>query len=179
MFRNEWPWHPDRVPDGLPLRQSWGWLFAPDGRCLVLIDTEDWLPLLPGGTIEPDLDGADPVASLARRVLEESQVSFADPHYLGYVYDAEGAVYGGAGPCARARFTARIIRIGPAAPDPASGQTLLRLLAPAHQMVEQFDWGEQVHQQADAAERVAREEWGLRLSPEATITQVPLTGVSE
>ncbi len=48
----QWPWRPAPVPEGLPLKQAWGWLFVPDGRCLVLLDTEDWLPLLPGGTIE-------------------------------------------------------------------------------------------------------------------------------
>lgn len=173
----QWPWHPEPVPEGLVLRQSWGWLFAADGRCLVLIDTEDWLPLLPGGTIEPDADGGDPFAALARKAVEEGQASFADPHYLGYVYDAEGAVYGGIGPCARAGLAARITHIGPAAPDPASGQTLLRLLAPAHQAVELFGWGEQAYRQADAAERLARDAWGLRLAPGATTAEIPLAGV--
>lgn len=173
----QWPWHPVAVPDGLPVQQSWGWLFVPDGRCVVLIDTEDWHPLLPGGTIEQAADGGDPAATLEREAAEEAQLALADPRHLGYVYDAEGAVYGGIGPCARVRMTARVTRIGPAAPDPASGQLLLRLLAPAHQAVDLFGWGEHAHRQAETAERTAREQWGLRFAPSPGISEIPAGGM--
>ncbi|MGW0731769.1 NUDIX domain-containing protein [Streptomyces sp. NPDC002851] len=172
----QWPWHPDPVPARLPVKQAWGWLFVPDGRCIVLIDTEDWLPLLPGGTIEPDADGGSPLAALEREAAEEAQLSLADPVYLGYVYDAEGAVYGGIGPCARVRMAARVTQVGPAAPDPASGQTLLRVLAPPQRAVELFGWGEQAQMQAKAAERIARDRWGLPAASDVAVREIPAEG---
>ncbi|MGX1909337.1 hypothetical protein ACWIID_10775 [Streptomyces phaeochromogenes] len=165
------------MPGGLAMMQAWGWLFVPDGRCVVLIDTEDWWPLLPGGTVEQLADGGDPVATLKREAVEQAQVSCVDPQYLGYVYDDEGAVHGGIDPCARVRMAARVTQIGPAAPDPATGRMLLRLLAPAQQAVELFGWGEQAHLHAAAAERLAIERWGQRPAPGATVSEIPAAGV--
>ncbi|MFJ1831220.1 NUDIX domain-containing protein, partial [Streptomyces sp. NPDC088178] len=60
------PFHPRPVPDGLTVRQSWVWAFAPDGRGLVLLEPDTGAACLPGGT--PDLaDHADPEATLIRK----------------------------------------------------------------------------------------------------------------
>ncbi|MDN3025667.1 hypothetical protein [Streptomyces sp. S.PB5] len=172
----QWPWHPAPVPSALPIRQVWGWLFVPDGRCAVLLDTTYWLPLLPGGKIE-QADGGDPTRCLIRETREEAQAALADPCYLGYVYDAEGTVFGGGGPYARVRYAARVTHIAAAAPDPA-GRSLLRLLAPPRQAVELFGWGEQAHLQAEAAERIACDRWGLRLTPGAKVEEIPRQGMA-
>ncbi|MEU9334173.1 hypothetical protein AB0D49_13595 [Streptomyces sp. NPDC048290] len=160
------------------MMQAWGWLFVPDGRCVVLIDTEDWWPHLPGGTVNQHADGGDPVATLKREAVEQAQVSCVDPQYLGYMHDDEGAAHEGTDPCSRVRMAARVTQIGPAAPDPATGRMLLRLLAPAQQAVELFRWGKQAHLHATAAEWLAIERWGLRPAPGATVSEIPAAGVA-
>ncbi|MFJ4685336.1 hypothetical protein [Streptomyces sp. NPDC088789] len=60
-----WPWHTTAVPAGLPLTQCWGWLFAPDGRALVLIGRDTGSACLTGGTLAPG-DAGDPAVALRR-----------------------------------------------------------------------------------------------------------------
>ncbi|MET7800486.1 NUDIX domain-containing protein [Streptomyces decoyicus] len=173
----EWPWHENEpVPGPLPVTQCWGWLFVPDGRCLVLIDTRRRLPMLPGGTVETQ--DADAAQTLQREAHEEAHLVLGPTHYLGYLHDTTSDAYSGIGACARVRMTGAITRIGPSAPDPATGATMLRLLATPHRVVELFGWGEQGRQQADAAIRAATGLWNYPIAPPSTdIQQVPFEGL--
>ncbi|MEV3857650.1 NUDIX domain-containing protein [Streptomyces sp. NPDC050095] len=175
----QWPWTPaDELPEQLPVRQSWGWLLHPhDGRCVVLLDEQDHLPLLPGGTIEADLDHSDPYAALVREAAEEAQLAIGPGQLLGYVFDADGTFYGGMGPCVRARLAAPLTHIGAAAADPSTGRRLVRLLAPPHQAVDLLGWGDGAHGQAEAALRAARDLWGIRPAAHAPVELIPAEGV--
>ncbi|MFI7274039.1 NUDIX domain-containing protein [Streptomyces sp. NPDC049879] len=172
-----WPWHPGpELPAALPHVQSWGWLFAPDGRVLLMVHPTERLVVLPGGTLDP-CDGGDPGAALVREAAEEAAATVADPQVLGYVHDATGARHG-LGPCARVRMTARILQIGPAAPDPATGHTYPRLLATPAQAAELLGWGPSAVAQAEAATAVAAERWGIPGAPASAVSEVPVTGLS-
>ncbi|WP_406336313.1 hypothetical protein OG814_31985 [Streptomyces zaomyceticus] len=174
----EWPWHEgEDVPDHLKVLQSWGWLFIPDGRCIVLIDTVHMLPVLPGGSVE-DEDHGDPSATLKREAAEEAQLALGPAHYLGYLHDETSGAYDGLGPRARVRMAASVTRIGGSAIDPATGATMIRLLAAPHRIVELFGWGEQGHRQADAAIRAARDLWGYPQASSPTVSEIPLEGGS-
>jgi hypothetical protein len=47
--------------------------------------------------------------------------------YLGYLYDHDALIHGGT-PVARARYAARLVRLAPSRPDPATGREWRRLL---------------------------------------------------
>ncbi|MFE6490714.1 NUDIX domain-containing protein [Streptomyces sp. NPDC057748] len=172
----DWPWHPDRVPDQLPVPQAWGWLFMPDGRVVVVIDPADPLAMLPGGTVETT--DASPEAALVREAAEEAQLTLplGRIERLGWVYDATGAVHGGIGECARLRLAAPITAIGPSATDPASGRRYARLLATPEQAAALLGWGDQGYQQATQAARLAHEQWGTPLAAPSPITEIPTEG---
>ncbi|MFC9228304.1 NUDIX domain-containing protein [Streptomyces decoyicus] len=173
----EWPWHEgEPVPGHLPVTQCWGWLFVPDGRCLVVIDAPRRLPMLPGGTVEKQ--DLDPTQTLHREAHEEAHLVLGSTHYLGYLHDTTSGSYGDINACARVRMAGVVTRIGPSAPDPATGATMLRLLATPHRIVELFGWGEQGRRQADAATRTANSLWGFPVAPEsADIQEIPLEGI--
>ncbi|MCZ0204463.1 NUDIX hydrolase [Streptomyces sp. UMAF16] len=133
---HHWPWHGGPAPAGMPVRQCWGWLFAPDGRVLTLLDPANGAACLPGGTPEPQ-DQGDPATTLTREVAEEAAARISDPVLLGYLPDEHAS----SGPCARVRMAARLTDVGPSRPDPATGQTYVRALATPEQVTELFDWG--------------------------------------
>ncbi|MFJ2272231.1 NUDIX domain-containing protein [Streptomyces sp. NPDC087849] len=174
----EWPWHPDRVPDQLPVPQAWGWLFMPDGRVVLVIDPTEPLATLPGGTVEPA--DASPEAALVREATEEAQLTLAPGKIerLGWVYDATGDVYGGIGECARLRLAAPITAVGPSATDPASGRQFARLLAAPEQAAALLGWGDQGYQQAAQAARLAHERWGIPPAAPSPITELPAEGIA-
>ncbi|MFD9265464.1 NUDIX domain-containing protein [Streptomyces goshikiensis] len=90
-------WHPGPVPAHLPVRERSGWLFAPDGRVLLLIARATGAAHLPSPTAGPT----------------------AGAHPLGYRHEA-----GAAGPTrADARTAARLTALPPAA-DPAYARLL-------------------------------------------------------
>lgn len=173
-----WPWHPDRVPDRLPVPQAWGWLFVPDGRVVLVIDPAEPLATLPGGTVEPT--DASPEAALVREAAEEAQLTLArgKAERLGWVYDATGDVYGGIGECARLRLAAPITAAGPSAIDPASGRQFARLLVAPEQAAALLGWGDQGYQQAAQAARLARKQWGIPLAVPSPITELPSEGIA-
>lgn len=73
-------WHTGAVPEGLPVRQVYGFLFSRDGRLLIRVDGTKHS--LPGGKPEPgELAYAD---ILRRETLEEVTINIEEPHYLGY-----------------------------------------------------------------------------------------------
>ncbi|MEU9143371.1 NUDIX hydrolase [Streptomyces sp. NPDC048349] len=109
-------WHAGPVPARLPVRDGRGWLFAPDGRVLLLIARATGAAHLPPPTAAP-VAGAFP---------------------LGYRYGdgGRGDGPGDAETGAHARTAARLTGLPPAA-DPAYA----RLLATPEQVRELSDWG--------------------------------------
>ncbi|MFF0429041.1 NUDIX domain-containing protein [Streptomyces sp. NPDC004520] len=133
---HHWPWRSEPVPSGMPVRQCRGWLFAPDGRVLVLLDPANGSARLPGGTPEAE-DRGDPAATLIREAAEEAAVRISAPVLLGHLPDERH----GSGPCAHVRMAAALTHVGPSRPDPATGRTRVRALATPEQVLELFDWG--------------------------------------
>ncbi|WP_394426490.1 NUDIX hydrolase [Streptomyces sp. SGAir0957] len=140
--RHHLPFHPRPVPDGLTVRQSWVWAFAPDGRVLVLLEPDTGAACLPGGTPEPT-DHADPEATLIREAREEAAAKLASTQYIGYLSDPHE-------PCSRVRYAATLARLGPAPVDPATGRTYVRILATPEQALDLFDWGPPAFDQLQA-----------------------------
>ncbi|WP_258308929.1 NUDIX domain-containing protein [Streptomyces sp. NWU339] len=70
--RHHFPFHTGPAPEDLPVHQVWGWLFAPDGRVLVLLEPDTGAACLPGGT--PELqDRGDPLLNCAGRPARRPQ----------------------------------------------------------------------------------------------------------
>jgi 8-oxo-dGTP pyrophosphatase MutT (NUDIX family) len=170
-----WPWRPgEQVPAGLPVKQCWGWLFAPDGRVLTLVNPRDGAVSLPGGSLEPE-DRGDPAAALAREAAEEAQAVIAAPRYLGYLYDRVGATNGGR-ECARVRMAAALSSVGPTAPDSASGRHYRRLLVAPGLAVELLGLGPTGLRQAQAAVRSAARHLGVPAAANEVIEELPSGG---
>ncbi|GAA3043680.1 hypothetical protein GCM10020229_63690 [Kitasatospora albolonga] len=170
-----WPWRPgEPVPQGLPVKQSWGWLFVPDGRVLTLVNPRDGVVSLPGGSLEPE-DAGDPALALAREAGEEAQAVIGTAHYLGYLYDRIGSANGGH-ECARVRMAAPLHAVGPTAPDPASGRHYRRLLVAPGLAVELLGWGGPGLRQARAAVEVAVRQLGIPTAANETIEELPADG---
>ncbi|MER5866460.1 hypothetical protein [Kitasatospora sp. NPDC002040] len=172
-----WPWRPgEEVPEGLPVKQSWGWLFVPDGRVLTLVNPRDGVVSLPGGSLEPE-DAGDPGVALAREAAEEAQAVIGSAHYLGYLYDRIGSANGGH-ECARVRMAALLRAAGPTAPDPASGRHYRRLLVAPGLAVELLGWGAPGLRQARAAVDLAVRRLGVPSAAEETIEELPAAGLA-
>ncbi|WP_436775029.1 NUDIX domain-containing protein [Yinghuangia sp. YIM S09857] len=170
-----WTWHPDEpVPPGLPTRQSWGWLFAPDGRALVLAAPDGCLNM-PGGTVEPD--DTDALATLRREAYEEAGAVLAETAYVGYLLDHQGLMYGGE-PSARVRTAARLASLGPAAVDPATGSTWRRLLASPRLIASLLGGGDASVAEARDAQRAAHERLDVPICDAWTLEEVPKEGVA-
>lgn len=150
-------WHETPVPEGLAVTQVYGWLIDPqDGRVLLQERAAEGLYNLPGGRPEP-CDGGDPLRTLVREALEESQVHIDVDRavYLGYqtvVGDAQRPY-----PYAQLRYAAPILRYEPIAPDPdTDGEMYRRYLTSFGHAPRLLDWGTHGHQQAEAAQRAGR-----------------------
>ncbi|WP_406206677.1 hypothetical protein OH807_33300 [Kitasatospora sp. NBC_01560] len=170
-----WPWRPgESVPAGLSVKQSWGWLFAPDGRVLTLVNPKDGIVSLPGGSLEPEDDG-DPGSALAREAAEEAQAEIGAPYYLGYLYDRVGSANGGH-ECARVRMAAALRAVGPSLPDPASGRHYRRLLVAPGLAVELLGWGAPGLRQARAAVSAGVRWLGVPGAANEMIEELPVEG---
>ncbi|MFE0465475.1 hypothetical protein ACFW1A_40125 [Kitasatospora sp. NPDC058965] len=170
-----WPWRPgEEVPEWLPVKQSWGWLFAPDGRVLTLVNPKDGIVSLPGGSLEAE-DHGDPAAALAREAAEEAQAVIGPAHYLGYLYDRIGSANGGH-ECARVRMAAPLRAVGPSRPDPASGRHYRRLLVAPGLAVELLGWGTPGLRQARAAVQCATGLLGVPELANEVIEELPEAG---
>ncbi|MGW3387426.1 NUDIX hydrolase [Streptomyces cinereoruber] len=140
--RHHFPFHTGPAPEHLAVCQAWGWLFAPDGRVLVLLEPDTGAACLPGGTPEPQ-DSDDPQVTLRREALEEAAARFDEPLLLGHLTDPGE-------PHIRLRYAAALTRLGFPPVDPATGRTYLRILATPEQALELFDWGEPAAEQLTA-----------------------------
>ncbi|GAA1101882.1 NUDIX domain-containing protein [Nocardiopsis composta] len=146
-------WHEAvQPPEGMQVRQVYGYIFDALGRTVVLCDDGRWN--LPGGTPEPE--DADREATLSREVWEEVQVEIADPVYLGF----QEVRRAGSEPYAQLRMAARLSRLGPRAADPDKGRVHVRRLSPLPEAMELLGWGTAAEGQAKAAAHAAAG-WGL------------------
>ncbi|MFD5108675.1 NUDIX domain-containing protein [Streptomyces cinereoruber] len=161
--REHFPFRPAPVPEGLPVRRSGGWLFAPDGRVLVLLDPGTGAARLPGGAPGP-VDHGDPWAALVRGAGEEAAVAAARPLYLGHLLGPDGAY-------ALVRHAAVLTRVGPPPADPAAGRAPVRVLATPEQALELFDWGPHGAAQLAAVHR-ARTLLGVPRADRRAVTEL-------
>ncbi|MFA5798340.1 MAG: NUDIX hydrolase [Patescibacteria group bacterium] len=146
-------WHTQPVPDGMRIRQVYGFCFDTHGR--LLMRSEGAKHSLPGGRPEADEDLA---ATLTRECYEEVHAVIKRPVYLGYqqVDDQNGEP-----PYAQVRMVALIAEIREARPDPDTGRTYGRLLTSAARAGELLDWGELGRIQSSAAAIVAATKFGV------------------
>lgn len=145
-------WCTSEVPDGLPVRQVYGFLFATDGRLLIRVDGAKHS--LPGGRPEP---GESAYSDIIRReTLEEVTVEIDEPLYLGYQCVDDGIT-----PYAQVRMASRITTVHPPAPDPDNGRLYRRLLVHPSKAGDLLNWGESGHLQAAAAAEMAISALGL------------------
>ncbi|MGW9370683.1 NUDIX domain-containing protein [Streptomyces xanthophaeus] len=146
-------WHPGPVPARLPVGERSGWLFAPDGRVLVLVARATGAVHLPSPAAGP-VSGAFPLgyrcADRAARAGTE-----ADQARTGAVH---------------ARTAARLTSVPPAA-DPAYA----RLLATPEQVRELSDWGPAGHHEL-AAVHAARGHLSLPAPVRTPPTELPAEG---
>lgn len=148
-------WITAPVPDDLPVRQVYGFLFDTEGR--VLVQDDEGYHNLPGGKPEA---GEDFQATLFRESVEESQVEIGKAAYMGYVRVEEP----GTEPYAQVRMTARITRFLDRAPDVSTGRLLRRLMTTVEHAPKLLAWGDNGFAQAESAADVAREDLGISLA---------------
>lgn len=137
-------WHP-RTPNAHEeeaVRQVWGWLTDPQGRVLVVLD-HNLAPGLPGGRPEP---GESPDATLAREAMEEASAKHGPPTVVGF----QKVTTPGHRPYLQLRMTAPLRELGPAAPDPDTGEIYRRVLVPAAHANLLLGWGPEGDAQATA-----------------------------
>ncbi|MFJ3786046.1 NUDIX domain-containing protein [Streptomyces sp. NPDC090093] len=164
--RDHRPFHPVPVPDGLPVRASSGWLFAPDGRVLILLDPDTGAARLPGGATEA-ADHGDPWAAPAREADGAASATAARPLYLGHLLAPDGPD----GPYALVRHAAALTRLGPPSVDPVTGRAPVRVLATPEQVRELFDWGPHGDEQLAAVHR-ARALLGIPRAARQAVTEL-------
>jgi 8-oxo-dGTP pyrophosphatase MutT (NUDIX family) len=141
-------WITAPLPEGIRIRQVYGFCFDDSGRVLVRKDRERFG--LPGG--KPEM-GEDLRATLERECLEESQIVIGEHVYLGYQEVTEE----GREPFAQVRLVARISEFLPRHPDPDTGRIYDRLLTPLNKVPGLLDWGVDGLLQAASAVQSARE----------------------
>ncbi|MFE5300625.1 NUDIX domain-containing protein [Streptomyces sp. NPDC056632] len=158
--RDHSPFRRGPAPDGLPVGPCSGWLFAPDGRVLVLLDPDTGAAALPGGPPVPSDDG-DAVATLIRTVADSALAHLTDPVRVGHLTAP-------AAPVAHVRWAARLTGLGPEA---AAGSRCRRILATPEQAVQLFDWGPRTADHL-AAVHQARERFALPRAALQAVTEL-------
>lgn len=133
-------WIESEVPEGLQVRQVYGFLFDVDGRVLLLEDEGQYN--LPGGKPENTETVAE---TLARETLEEVQTTIISCEYLGYQLVEEEERF------AQVRLVATIGRIFSADVDPSTGRKYIRLLVPPKELNGYLGWDESGEQQIACA----------------------------
>ena len=133
-------WISTEVPNGLEVRQVYGFIFDADGRILLLEDQGKYN--LPGGKPEK---GESLAETLCREVFEEVQITISSPRYLGYQFISVGEKF------AQVRLVAEIDQVQKAAPDSSTGRQYKRLLVPPIQVSELLKWGKSGDQQIASA----------------------------
>ncbi|AEW98785.1 NUDIX domain-containing protein [Streptantibioticus cattleyicolor] len=143
-------WHPGPAPSGVPVTECRGWLFAGDGRVLLLADPISGAVTLPGGAVAP-ADGP-------RAAARDARVRVGEPWCLGHLRDdVRGRV--------DVRFAAAVTYREPAAPGGP-----VRLLATPEQAAEILGTGPVTAGQLDAV-HAARARLGLPRAERRPVTE--------
>ena len=168
-------WHPGpRPPAGPAAADADGWLIAPDGRVLLLLDGPP-VPALPGGRVR-GAEGEDPAGCVARLAADQAGATVEDPCPLGHRQ-------AGAGRSALAAqnltavVAARLTRLGRAVAGPVSGRPCTRLLATPDQAAALLGWGPAATALAREAARHAAARWCVAPAPPTPVTEVPAEGM--
>jgi 8-oxo-dGTP pyrophosphatase MutT (NUDIX family) len=133
-------WIESEVPNGLEIRQVYGFIFSADGRILLLNDAGQFI--LPGGKPE---NKESIYETLVRESLEEVQTMIRSWEYLGY------QLIEGAETFAQVRLVASIDKILPADKDSSTGRLYRRLLVPPTELNELLGWGDSGEKQIASA----------------------------
>lgn len=133
-------WIESEVPHGLEIRQVYGFIFATDGRVLLLNDAGHFN--LPGGKPE---DKESIYETLVRESLEKVQTIIHSLEYLGY------QLIEGSETFAQVRLAAIVDRFLPTDKDPSTGRQYRRLLVPPIQLNEYLEWAESGNHQLASA----------------------------
>ncbi|MGW2376305.1 NUDIX hydrolase [Kitasatospora sp. NPDC001683] len=149
-------WYAAPVPQGLPVRQVYGYLFDGEGRVLLQDDLGRFN--LPGGKPEPGEEDYHTI--LARESLEESQVAIGRTAYLGYVRVEDP----GEEPYAQVRLAGLLEEFLERAPDESTGRTYRRLMTSLDRAPGLLQWGEHGTAQAETAAVVAAASLGVELA---------------
>ncbi|MFC5914682.1 NUDIX hydrolase [Streptomyces pulveraceus] len=161
---HHYPWRDAPSPHGLTATQVHGWLFAPDGRVLVLIEPETGAARLPGG-MPGTQDHGDPRSTLYREAERTAAARLEAPLLLGHVTN----------PRTRhdhLRYAAAFTDIGVPRTDPATDRARTRVLATPEQATQLFDWGVPAADQLAAVHR-ARHHLGLPRAVPQPVTELP------
>lgn len=132
-------WIETSVPKGLEIRQVYGFIFAPDGRLLVLED--EGIFTLPGGRPERDETMSQ---TLSRESREEAQISIGSVEYLGYQHVKEENF-------AQVRMVALLDQLMVQGPDPSTGRQYRRIWAAPDKANELLKWGDSGDRQIASA----------------------------
>ena len=133
-------WVESEVPQGLEIRQAYGFIFNPDGRILLLEDEGQYN--LPGG--KPEM-GESLAETLVREAEEEVQVTISSIAYLGYQLIEEDEKF------AQVRLVALVDETRRAAIDPSTWRQYMRLWVPPIHANDLLGWGESGRQQIASA----------------------------
>ncbi len=133
-------WFESDVPEGLEIRQVYGFIFDHGGRILILDD--DGIFNLPGGRPEY---GESTVQTLIREIKEEVQVSIKTINFLGY------QLVTGIEEFAQVRLVCQLDEIFPSKADPITGRTYVRLWIPPTQANTLLGWGDSGERQIASA----------------------------
>ncbi|MFJ2271447.1 hypothetical protein ACIOHO_34945 [Streptomyces sp. NPDC087849] len=146
------------------MTQVQGWLFAPDGRVLVLLEPETGTACLPGGVPEPQ-DQGDPASTLCREAVRHAAAPLGTPLSLGHLTDPRTRH-------THLRYAARFTDTGAPPADPDTGRSHTRILATPEQATQLFDGGEQTTAQLAAVHR-GRRRLGLPMASPQPVTELP------
>ncbi|MFB8034027.1 NUDIX domain-containing protein [Streptomyces sp. NPDC056004] len=159
-----YPWHEGPSPHERTVTKVQGWLFAPDGRILVLLEPETGTAHLPGGVPEPQ-DQGDPASTLCRETAKLAAALLRTPLLLGHLTDPRTRH-------THLRYAARFTDTGAPPAGPETGRSHTRILATPEQAIQLFDWGEQTTTQL-AAVHQARRRLGLPRAAPQPVTELP------
>lgn len=137
-------WIESVVPEGLGVRQVYGFIFNLDGRILLLKDEGKYN--LPGGNPQ---HGENLFETLAREAKEEVQVTISSSEYLGYQLIADDEEF------AQVRLACLVDEIFPSRVDPSTGRMYSRHWIPPIQANKWLGWGDSGDRQIESAIKVA------------------------
>ncbi|MGA5819966.1 NUDIX domain-containing protein [Kitasatospora sp. NPDC094028] len=162
-------WKGGPAMEGTVVEEVRGWLFAPDGRVVLVHDPATRTTFLPGGSLEPDESEAPETALvLLADSTARAMISFTDRFLLGHHVTGSTA-------SARIVTTVKFVKPLSTAPDASAP---LRLLVSPEQAVDLLGGGKALRAEMAAAVRLATQEIGLPDAGRYPVTELPAEGRS-